>query len=117
MQRILENCGKPVDASIFQRTLNKILSVSYSKHFYMGIARCYAAEQGWYRAHGLYSVTPIEFNSLTDALNKYCKKEQPVKDVIEHLQQQVAITKDNATRIIYHWRNAPVTLEAREPTC
>lgn len=109
MQHILEQCGKPLDASIFQQTLNPLLSVSYSKHFYMGIARCHAAEQGWYRAHGLYSVTPIAFNSLTDALNKYCTKDQPVKDSIEHLQQQIAITKDNATRIIHHWRNSPVT--------
>lgn len=109
MQRILEKCGKPVDASIFQQTLNPILSVSYSKHFYMGIARCYAAEQGWYRAYGLYSVTPIAFNSITDALNKYCTKDQPVKDSIEHLQQQIAITKDNATGIIHHWRNTTVT--------
>jgi hypothetical protein len=109
MKHILEKCGKPVDASIFQQTLNPILSVSYSKHFYMDIARCHAAEQGWYRAHGLYSVTPIAFNSLTDALNKYCTKDQPVKDSIKHLQQQIAITKDNASQIIHHWRNAPVT--------
>ncbi|MDO6620145.1 sigma factor-like helix-turn-helix DNA-binding protein [Shewanella sp. 6_MG-2023] len=109
MQHILEKCSKPVDASIFQQALNPLLSVSYSKYFYMGIARCHAAEQGWHRAHGLYSVSPIAFNSLTDALNKYCTKDQLVKDSIECLQQHIAITKENASQIIHNWRNATVT--------
>ncbi|MHA6613165.1 sigma factor-like helix-turn-helix DNA-binding protein [Photobacterium damselae] len=106
MQNILEKCAKPVEASIFQQMLNPLLSASYSKFFYASIARCFAAERGWYRAHGLYSIEPIQFNNLTDAVNTFCEIDDPVKVSIEHLQEHIAITEENASTVIHNWRNS-----------
>ncbi len=106
MFNIMKQYEKPVDASIFQQIINDKFLVSYSKHFYMGIARCFSGERGWYRSHGLYSIWPIPFSNLTDALNLYCYKEDPVKISIERLQSHIAITSENALRLIHSWRNA-----------
>ncbi|WP_220469622.1 sigma factor-like helix-turn-helix DNA-binding protein [Pseudoalteromonas sp. MT33b] len=106
MQSILEKFSKPVDASIFQKMLNPLLQVSYSKYFYSSIARCFAAERGWFRSHGLYSIEPILFANLTDALNALCTIDTPVKETIARLQQHIAITKENASQIVHNWRKS-----------
>lgn len=111
MQSILEKFAKPVEASIFQQTLNLLLSVSYSKFFYASIARCFSEERGWYRAYSLYGIEPIKFNNLTDVLNTYCEINDPVKMSIDCLQGHIAITKDNASTIIHNWRNARMMVE------
>ncbi len=105
MQRILEKNDKPVEASIFQHALNQKMSVNYSKYFYLGIARCFSADRGWYRAHGLYSITPIPFKNITDALNIYCDREESIKKSVEQLQQHIAIATKNASQVINNWRN------------
>ncbi|WP_199194438.1 sigma factor-like helix-turn-helix DNA-binding protein [Photobacterium sp. GB-50] len=113
MQNILEKCAKPVEASIFQQMLNPLFLVSYSKFFYASIARCFAAERGWYRAHGLYSIQPIQFNNLTDVVSTFCEIDDPIKVSVEHLQKHIAITKENASTVIHNWRNSHNRLHTR----
>lgn len=105
MQNVLQKFDKPIETSIFQQKLNPLLLVSYSKFFYASIARCYATDRGWYRAHGLYSIKPIKYNNITDALNKLCKIDDPIEVSIEYLQEHIAINRENAKRYIHNWRN------------
>jgi len=105
MQGILRKYSLPVDASTFQKEINLKLSLSYSKFFYLGIARCYASQRGWHRAHGLFSLTPIRFNNIRDALITFCSREMPMKKAIAVLTEHIAITEENARKVIQSWKH------------
>ncbi|MEG3767944.1 sigma factor-like helix-turn-helix DNA-binding protein [Alteromonas sp. 14N.309.X.WAT.G.H12] len=107
MQEILMKYGLPLDTSIFQKEINNKLSVSYSKYFYLGIARCYASQRGWHRAHGLFSLMPIKFKNIRDALSTFCSRDMPRDEAVSLLRKHIAITKENANKIVQSWKHDP----------
>jgi len=101
---ILTAQGKPVESSIFEKLLNEELSATYSKFFYASIARMSASQKGWYRKNSLYSMSPIPYESLNDALDTHCHTGQTTDKNIEMLMRYVAITREAAAGSLRGWR-------------
>lgn len=107
--RILLNHGKPVEPSIFELELNILFDKSYSKFFYSSIARLNAKSQGWFRKQSLYSVTPIPFDSLRDAVQTHCNLDRTLLENIQTLREFIAIGEKAATVAITNWKNGLIT--------
>ena len=107
--QILLNHGKPVEPSIFESELNRLFDKSYSKYFYSSIARLSFASQGWFRKQSLYSVTPIPFDSLRDAIQTHCSLERSLIDNIHRLREYIAIREKVASVAITNWKNGLIT--------
>lgn len=99
---IAEN--KPVDPSMFKEVLNSELDATYSKYFYAAIARLSANQKGWYRKHSLYSISPVPYKSLSDAVQIHCHAEQTTEHNVAILKQHVAITRETAVIAISRWQ-------------
>lgn len=115
IDEILHQYRSPVEPSILKEELNKKFSKCYSKSFYASIARLYARDKGWFRAHSLYSLDDIPFGSLTAAIGRFCKLELSAGDNAEILQKHVAITKEFAVVAISNWRNSTKQLASHPP--
>lgn len=105
ISRILIEDDKPVEPSVFESILNVRLSASYSKFFYSSIARKYYRDQGWYRMQSLYSIKPIKYKNLNEAVNEICSLEHSNDKNITNLLQYISITRKTASSAISNWRS------------
>lgn len=106
IELVLRRHDKPVDPSIIQHELNALQGESYSKYFYSSLARYFAQLGHWERRHSLFALQPISFDSLTDAIDTLCKKEDSVEKNFASLSQHIAISEDAARVSIYNWKAA-----------
>jgi hypothetical protein len=105
---MLREYAKPVEPSIFKEELNIMFSNSYSKYFYMSIARLYAERQGWFRKQSLYSIKEIPFKNLNAALDCVGRFDLSANENIATLQVHIAITRETAAMAVTNWRNMAV---------
>jgi hypothetical protein len=104
INEILMNEYRPVDPSIFQHKLNNDFNETYSKYFYSSIAKNNYQKNNWYRKQNLYSLHDIQFNSLTDAINKHCKSDSDTNANFKMLSDFIAITREAAQVSIENWK-------------
>lgn len=98
--------AKPVEPSIFKAQLNRQFDRSYSKYFYASLARLNAKAKGWHRKHSLYSVTEIPFSNISSAVDTLCDAGAALKQNIDVLQENIAMTRETAVIAIQRWRTA-----------
>ncbi|MGR5250925.1 sigma factor-like helix-turn-helix DNA-binding protein [Vibrio astriarenae] len=103
MENLLADKNMPVDPSVFKDVLNEKLSASYSRYFYASIARTYAQQKGWHRKYNLYSVRPIPYKNLIDAIQTHCHQNQTKEQNIIAIQQHIAISRDIAVIALSKW--------------
>lgn len=103
---IIINEARPVETSIFQHILNNNLDETYSKYFYASIAKNHHKSNNWYRKGNLYSLYEMKYNSLTDVINKHCKRDFDVNKNAKILAEHIAITRESAQNNIRNWRNS-----------
>lgn len=106
INKILLNEHRPVDPSIFQHKLNNDFNETYSKYFYSSIAKNNYQKKYWHRKQNLYSLHDIEYNNLTDAINKHCKSDFDIDTNFKILSEFIAITRESAQVSIGNWQNA-----------
>ena len=104
INEVLLNEHRPVDPSIFQHKLNNDFNETYSKYFYSSIAKNNYQKYKWHRKKNLYSLHDIQFNNLTDAINKHCKSESDTNANFRMLSDVIAITREAAQVSIENWK-------------
>lgn len=112
IKSVLRRHDKPVDPSVIQHELNALQGAAYSKYFYSSLARYFAQFGHWQRRHSLFSLRPISFASLTDAIDTLCKTEDSVEQNVASLRLHIAINDEAARVSIYNWKAAKVRLAA-----
>lgn len=112
IESVLRRHYKPVDPSIIQHELNALRGEAYSKYFYSSLARYFAQLGHWQRRHSLFSLRPISFASLTDAIDTLCKTQDSIEQNVASLRLHIAINEEAARVSIYNWRAAKVRLAA-----
>lgn len=110
INQVLVKHRKPVEASIFELELNMHFAKSYSKYFYSSIARLNFANKGWFRKMSLYSIMPIPFNSLKDAIQTHCSLDSSLNENILTIREYIAIGDKTASIAIANWKNVQNTL-------
>ena len=110
IETVLRRHEKPVDPSVIQIELNMRQSEAYSKYFYGSLARYFSQLQCWYRRHNLFSLHPISFASVTEAIDLSCDMNTSMELNIERLSQNIAITDEAAKISIYNWKAAKARL-------
>lgn len=106
IEDVLLIANRPVEPSVFKSEINKRFGVSYSKYFYASIARNNYKEAGWFRKMGLYSVSEIPFESLSDAVGKLCSLSASKNDNVENIKKSIAITDEAASIAINNFRTS-----------
>lgn len=104
IDEILLNERRPVDPSIFQHKLNNDFNETYSKYFYSSIAKNNYQKSNWHRKQNLYSLHDIQYNNLTDAINKHCKSYSDTNTNFKLLNDFIAITRESAQVSIENWK-------------
>jgi hypothetical protein len=105
---VLRRHNKPVEPSIIQDELNALLEESYSKYFYSSLARYLVQHGHWHRRHSLFSLQPISFGSLTDAIDTLYNQEESIEQNVVTLRLHIAINEEAAKVSIYNWKAAKV---------
>ncbi|MOA22897.1 hypothetical protein D3C78_1434910 [compost metagenome] len=106
IEKVLRRHGKPVDPSVIQAELNLQQGASYSKYFYGSLARYFAQQQHWQRRMNLFSLYPIAFSSLTEAIDAVCTTEASMEVNVDMLRLHIAITDEAARVSINNWKVA-----------
>ncbi|HTO20177.1 MAG TPA: sigma factor-like helix-turn-helix DNA-binding protein [Pseudomonas sp.] len=106
IETVLRRHDQPVDPSIIQCELNILQGEAYSKYFYNSLARYFSQQGYWQRRSSLFSLQPISFASLTDAINRLCKPEDSIEQNIESLRLKISISEEAARVSLYNWKAA-----------
>jgi len=105
INEILLNEHRPVDPSVFQHKLNNDFNETYSKYFYSSIAKNNHKKNSWHRKQNLYSLHDVQYNNLTDAINKHCKSDFDTNTNFKRLSEFIAITRESAQVSIGNWQH------------
>lgn len=116
IETVLRRHQIPVDPSVIQIELNVQQNEAYSKYFYGSLARYFSQLQHWHRRKNLFSLHPISFASLTDAINSLCDMNNSPELNVAKLCQHIAITDEAAKTSIYNWKAAKARLGADAST-
>ena len=102
---ILVDSDRAVECDIFRQLINREFNLSYPKHFYASLAQLNIVEFSWFRSRNLFGVNELEFGSLREYIDKYCRKEAARAENLDRLMKVVCVTDQAGLAAIDAWQS------------